>query len=75
MMINDISQTWGNETLTQAEGWQVREGSVYLSEESTGDPDRGVRLDKGQAWPFPTGTTVYYRAVGGVARICRLAIA
>ncbi|WP_413219078.1 hypothetical protein [Tritonibacter mobilis] len=74
-MINNVTATWANETLAQAEGWQCREGAVYLSTESSGDDDRGTRLDKGQAWPFPSGVTVYYRSVGGSARISREQIA
>lgn len=70
-MINDVSQTWSSATLSDNEGWQCRLGSVYLSTEASGDSDRGVRLEAGDAWPFPAGTTVYYRAVGGEARISR----
>ncbi len=70
-MINDVTDSWASAELLQNEGWQVREGAVYLSTQSTGDDDRGVRLDWGQAWPFPAGTTVFYRSVGGSARISR----
>lgn len=74
-MINNISQSFTSAVLSQAEGWQVREGAVYLSTEASGDEDRGVRLEVGQAWPFPNGSTVYYRAASGSARISREPIA
>lgn len=70
-MINAVSQSWNSALLSADEGWQCRYGSIYLSTESSGDDDRGVRLDKGDVWPFPSGATVYYRAVGGPARISR----
>lgn len=74
-MINNVPTTWDSVTLAASEGWQVREGSAYLSTESSGDDDRGVRLEAGQAWPFPSGATVYYRAAGGETRISREVIA
>ena len=73
-MIN-CTPEWNSATLVAAEGWQVRSGAAYLSTEATGPEDRGVRVEKGQAWPFPAEATVYYRSVGGSAVIAREPVA
>lgn len=67
MLIENIGEDWSAEgvTLSQAEGWQCRRGVVLLSTQSTGSAERGVRLEAGQAWPFPEGATVYYRRQSG----------
>lgn len=74
-MINNVTEFWESVTISNAEGWQCREGAIYISCDASGDYDRGVRLERGQAWPFPAGATVYYRATGGMARISREVIA
>lgn len=77
MLIENVSPAWSaGVTLSAAEGWQCREGAVLVSTSGSGSDDRGVMLTAGQAWPFPSGATVYYRRVSSSpAAIAREAIA
>lgn len=76
MLIETITEDWSEGiTLSQAEGWQCRSGAVLVSTEASGPAERGIRLERGQAWPFPVGATVYWRGVSGAALIAREPIA
>lgn len=77
MLITNIGEDWSaGVTLTQDEGWQCREGVVLVTTEASGAADRGVMLPLGAAWPFPAGSTVYYRRLSGPgARIAREPVA
>jgi hypothetical protein len=66
MLIENIGEDWSaGVLLTANEGWQCRQGAVLVSTAGSGSNDRGIRLESGQAWPFPEGATVYYRRVSG----------
>lgn len=63
---------WQSATLTRNEIWQCRSGIVLVSNEPSGDDDRGIELIHGAARIFYAGDVVSYRPTeGGPAEICR----
>lgn len=70
-MIYGVGETWQSVATAAKEGWQCRKGIVLVSTDAAGGDERGIQLHAGQAWAFPTGTTVYYRSLGGGATIAR----
>ena len=76
-MVEDISmETWEPAvTLTQNEAWSCDEGTVRVSADANPGEHDGRKLQKGEAWPFPSGAAVRCRALSEGARISREPIA
>lgn len=75
-MIDPVPNTWTATTALAAnEGWQCREGSVLVTADSSPGDDHGIQLSEGQAWTFPPGTVVQYRAISENAKIQREVVA
>lgn len=56
---------WQSVTLSADELWQVRGGSMLITNEAPLDPEQGMELQGGEVRFFKTGRTVHYRKPSG----------
>jgi len=75
-LVNDAATTWSTPvTLTVAEVWQCRAGSVFVTTTDTPAANDGLWLHEMHAIHFSAGVTVRYRKEGnGTALIAREAV-
>ncbi|MBU2994057.1 hypothetical protein Q4555_15530 [Octadecabacter sp. 1_MG-2023] len=75
-LITDAATIWSNPvTLTAAEVWQNRAGSVFITTTDTPDLTDGLWLHEMHALHLSAGVTVRYRKEGnGTALIAREAV-
>lgn len=69
-IIEEADASWSSgTTLSADETWQVREGRIFLTVESSPVANDGLLLVAGDAVRIPTGSTVKYRLAGTATEV------
>ena len=69
-LITDATTAWSSqETLVNDEIWQAREGSVFLTSETSPAPNDGIALTIREGLRLPAGAVVRYRKEGTTSAV------